>query len=346
MNEHVMSRRDEVASAVITMWVVTGLFLDGWAHNNDKPETFFSPWHGVLYSGFAAGAAWSLLDRSRARRLGEAVAPMPSLMRLGFVLFAVGGVADMVWHEIFGIEESIEALLSPTHLVLMTGGLLLTTGTVRSALGRGTRSPGMREFAPALTGIVLATAIVGFFLQFASVFRVEDHVVFDSLADRDHSLGVSWVLATNALLLGAAAWTLRNFRPPAGTFTAVFGGTSLLLASQLAFDGVALVVPAVVAGVVADVLVDRGSSARAVLVAAPLTLWPGWFAVYHLGWGLGWPVEIWTGSIVFAAFTGFGLSLLTAPANFASALPHTVYEEPNNGEGGRTPRRAIAELVG
>jgi hypothetical protein len=44
---------------VFGLWTILGLFLDGWAHSHGKPESFFSPWHGVLYSGFFAAAVWA-----------------------------------------------------------------------------------------------------------------------------------------------------------------------------------------------------------------------------------------------------------------------------------------------
>lgn len=48
---------------VFGIWMIIGLFLDGWSRNQDKPETFFTPWHGVLYSGFGAAIAWFVWDR-------------------------------------------------------------------------------------------------------------------------------------------------------------------------------------------------------------------------------------------------------------------------------------------
>ena len=42
---------------VFATWLIVGIFVDGWAHNNDKPETFFTPWHALFYSGFLATAA-------------------------------------------------------------------------------------------------------------------------------------------------------------------------------------------------------------------------------------------------------------------------------------------------
>ena len=38
-------------------WLIGGLYLDGWAHIHVPAlETFFTPWHAVLYSGYIAGA--------------------------------------------------------------------------------------------------------------------------------------------------------------------------------------------------------------------------------------------------------------------------------------------------
>lgn len=39
-------------------WLVLGIFIDGYAHNHGVVETFFTPWHAILYSGFLVCAAW------------------------------------------------------------------------------------------------------------------------------------------------------------------------------------------------------------------------------------------------------------------------------------------------
>src|SRR5437667_7272347 len=42
---------------VVSVWWLGGLFIDGWAHSNiPQLETFFTPWHAVLYSGYLAVA--------------------------------------------------------------------------------------------------------------------------------------------------------------------------------------------------------------------------------------------------------------------------------------------------
>src|SRR3546814_5696776 len=67
-----LNPRERTVAVAFGIWMVVGLFLDGWAHDNNKPESFFTPWHGVLYSGFAAAT----LARSE-----EHTSELQSLMR-------------------------------------------------------------------------------------------------------------------------------------------------------------------------------------------------------------------------------------------------------------------------
>jgi hypothetical protein len=307
----------DVAAAAFGIWVVIGLFVDGWAHNAGKPETFWTPWHALLYSGFLAAMAHFALTGERHRRRGTFVRPDP-LTLAGFGLFAAGGLADMTWHTVFGVEKDLEALLSPSHLVLMVAGLLLVTSPVRSALDRGDTAPSWRDFAPTAVGLTLTVAVLAFFTQFASALHADVHDVFAAGApDELQVVGVAAVLLPNALLVGALLWTTARWTsPPPGTFTLIFGATAVLMAGLDAFDQLALVVPVAAGGALADALVARRYPARLVAAAVPSAMWSGWFAVYHSVWGLAWEAELTSGTVVLAALTGYGLALLApvAPA--------------------------------
>src|SRR5919108_1454852 len=54
-----VSLRFEWLVVLSSLWLFTGLYLDGWAHNNipEQIDSFFTPWHMVLYSGYAVSAA-------------------------------------------------------------------------------------------------------------------------------------------------------------------------------------------------------------------------------------------------------------------------------------------------
>jgi hypothetical protein len=52
---------------------------------------------------------------------------------VGVTVFAVGGVGDLLGHPVFGIEQGIAPLLSPTHLLLFSGVALLLLAPFRAA---------------------------------------------------------------------------------------------------------------------------------------------------------------------------------------------------------------------
>ena len=299
------------AIAVFGSWMLVGLFLDGWSHTNDTPETFFSPWHAVLYSGFVAALAWFAYDGWR-HRDGSAAAT-DRLATAGLVAFVIGAIGDGLWHELFGIEADIEALLSPTHVALMVGGALMVTAPFRVAWRSLPECPTFRELLPATISLTLAVSLFLFFLMYlaaAGPIAQADHA-----SPQEQGWGVASVLVRNVVMLGAVLLVLKRWRPPAGTFTIVFAVPAVALTGLDAFEAVALALPFVIAGVVADVLVarieDRTTRARSIAVAVPLVCWTSYFAVHASQWGVHWPAEIWTGAVVFAALSGLGLSLVS-----------------------------------
>lgn len=299
------------AIAVFGTWMLVGLFLDGWSHTNDKPETFFSPWHFVLYSGFVAAVGWFAYDGWR-HRDGTAAVP-DRLATAGLVAFVVGAVGDGLWHEVFGIEADIEALLSPTHVALMVGGALMVTAPFRVAWGSLPERPSFRELLPATMSLTLAVSLFLFFLMYLAASGPIAQL--DHASPREQGWGVASVLVRNVVMVGAVLLVLKRWRPPAGTMTVLFGVPAVALAGLEAFDAVALAVPFVLAGVVADLLVaridDRTARARGIALIVPFVCWASYFGVHASQWGLHWPAEIWTGAIVFATLSGLGLNLIS-----------------------------------
>jgi hypothetical protein len=310
-----MPRREELAFVFFGCWIIAGLFLDGWSHNHHRPETFFTPWHALLYSGFSASTAWGVMETARYRRLGLARPAVAGerLTTLGVALFGVGMVGDFIWHTVFGIETGIEALLSPTHLTLMTGGMLLATGPLRAGLAtRPEPEPSFRRLAPVLVSTALATALAGFFLMYVTAFRGQVAGLAVSAAGRSGPaektaiLGVATVLITNALLLGAAATLLRTWKTPLGTFTFLVGSVALLLSSLDGFQRIVIVTSACLGGAVADVLVAKNRRGW-VLPVIPLVLWPAWFGLLRLIGPMVWPANLWCGATYLAVLTGVGV---------------------------------------
>lgn len=138
------------------------------------------------------------------------------LAAVGLGVSAVGGIGDGIWHTVFGVEIGIDALLSPTHLVLLTGGLLILWTPVRSSAGRGDSRP-----IVALGTVVLVTSLLVFFIQFLW-FTPYTHWAgqpYDALTGRGTAtvqMSFGGVVASTAVLLGPLLLIARRWPIPTG----------------------------------------------------------------------------------------------------------------------------------
>jgi hypothetical protein len=225
----------------------------------------------------------------------------------------------------FGVETGVAALLSPSHLLLLSGGLLMVTSPVRSAWSSPdlpARSPA-RSLLPALWATALTTAVVLFFFQYLSAFvsRAPSMPETDGPEGLLTTIaGVASVLVTNLIVVAPVLLLARRWRLPFGTVTLLATMGAVGLTSLREFT-LGWLVPAMLAGGLAsDLLVarlrpgpDRPWAFRVVAAVAPLLLWGAWTAVYAAAYGIGWPPELWAGVLGMASLTGLGLSVLVLP---------------------------------
>lgn len=329
-----LSSRDHLITVLLTAWMTAGIFIDGWAHINlTSLETFFTPWHAVFYSGFLATAGWvvyqALRFQSRPRafaRFAPDAVPAGYLVGvLGVLLFGLGGVADMLWHTIFGIEVGIDALLSPSHIALFMGGLLIGTSPLR-ALWRLGGPPS--SFAPILGSLTLTTAGIAFFFLYLSPFTdltpTASFVEWARRApaelgytDMSLSLGVASFLLSTVILVTPLLIALLRFRLPFGSATLIFTTVAFGLVAMREFQPSAPLLGAFIGGLLSDIALARLRPAPerpAALCAAgallPALLWTSHFGVLTVGYGIGWPAELWTGAIVLSALMGLLIAFL------------------------------------
>jgi hypothetical protein len=307
---------------VFGLWTILGLFLDGWAHSHGKPESFFSPWHGVLYSGFFAAAVWaaSIAWRRRVpgRSLLETMPPGHLASLGGFVLFGIGGIGDLVWHEIFGIEANVEALLSPTHLLLLAGGAIALSAPLRRMLRSDSVEVSRKEFLPALLSLTLLTAVGAFFLGYLSPFGTSA-VEFSNATTHTHDLShitaaigeelrENWALGsifiTSLVLVFPALFVRRHWKTPAGTFLFLYTFLLLLQTGLGEFKQWPLIAIGLAVGTVVDVSIQRELPAWLIGSLVPLTAWSIYFLVFELQTGVGWSPELWAGVTLMAGLMG------------------------------------------
>jgi len=282
---------------ILSIWMIGGIHLDAWAHHQFDLETFFTPWHGVLYSGFLALAAVLagvfIRNLTKGYTGRQAIPAGYELSLLGVALFAAGAVGDMVWHTLFGVEVNIEALLSPTHLLLAFGGGLIVTGPLRAAW-RHVESGSQRwaSLLPAILSLALLLSVLSFFTAYANPLAE------GSLAQGSRPIGEEQVFLTQA--------------------TGVAGILVLALSALLTVsihEYFYLLPFAVLSGLAADLLLWwlkpselRRGALRLFAFAVPVVFYVLYFAALALTGGVWWTVHLWAGAIVIAGVAGWLLS--------------------------------------
>lgn len=334
------STAQDLLSVALGVWLVAALFSDGWAHHNRPDlEGFFTPWHGALYSGLLANGLWiARLGRSgglwgwwRALPVGYGWGAV------GAAVFAAGGLADMVWHLTLGVEVGLDALLSPPHLVLLCGGMLILTSALRSRWAAGDTSSGAAQAA-----LALATALAAFFLLYLSEFatvaptvayrRLPEAAPGHEAAELPAVSGLGAFLVTTLVLAVPLLLAWQRGPAPRSLVTVLVGTVAWLSVAVMDFQGEAVwgAAGASVGAVVADAAVrwlDRSPVARTrarlpvlagVAVAA---VWLGHVTAVALGPGLAWPTELWFGVVVLCALAAAVLGGLAAAARASLDAP-------------------------
>jgi hypothetical protein len=340
--------RDDLVTVLLSLWLIAGLFLDGWAHNTrPRLETFFTPWHAASYSGFAAVAAWlcwSVWARRRAGAPWRAAVPAGYGLGLaGVAIFLVSGVGDLSWHLAFGVERDIAALLSPTHLGLFLGAFLIVTTPLRSAWAdpRLGRQVTIGRLLPAVLSVTLAGILAAFMFQYL-------HPIDENVVSSGHALflsqtftgfqlpyvrrlgieaGVPGFMLSSAFLFGPLLFLLRRWTPPAGSAAIVVGAQSLLMQALTGFEDKGLAELGLLGAVAVELLLAavRPSPAapwrlRAFCALAPALFWGVYLAGIGLhDGGLGWTAEVWGGALVWSGLTLLALATVMFPPALPSA---------------------------
>jgi hypothetical protein len=321
-----MSWKNHLMTMFMGSWLILGIFLDGFAHNHGIVESFFTPWHAVLYSGFLASAIWIfwLTYRNKIKLPSSSwIQAIPLGYGLGVVgifVFLVGGICDMIWHLIFGIEVGIATLLSPTHLMLFSGALLILSSPFRTSwMTKKNTAPRFIELLPTLLSIALVMSIIAFFLMYAWAFNLNIFM----LEEQDAQVrGIVDFLITTQLLVVPVFLLLKRWKLPLGSITFLFVFETTLMAILFGFNGrsTASILIAIIAGIHGDFILrgfhKTNSSLLLIRLFAffnPIIIWSLFFINERIYYAMDWPPELWGGTIFLCGLCSLGMSILVIP---------------------------------
>jgi hypothetical protein len=324
-------RFDWLMAALSTLFVI-GLHLDGWAHNHGQVDnTFFTPWHAVLYGSFAlVGLALVVTQFRNVARGHSFLQALPrgyGLALVGVILFGLGGGFDFVWHSLFGFEANLEALISPAHLLLAFGAFLFLTSPLRAAWYRRDSS-GWRDLFPAVASLTLIFTLFSFFTQYAHFLNEPYLLIQRRFADDGYMqiLRFFGIFSQSALLMGLLLFALRRWRLPFGTITLMLAVNTALyfwMRNRFVDDYPILLIAPVISGLIADAVMtairpspQQPAKLRIFSFLVPLTVILSYFIVAQIAYGVTWTVHLWLGVCVIAGFIGVLLSYLLVPPAF------------------------------
>jgi len=276
------------------------------------------PWQeGIAHAGwfavtllFAFTLAWGI---SHGAPWQHALPPGYELSLGACILLGVAVIFDGYVQAAAGTATGLSALLSPTRVVEISAGVLITAGPLRAAARRGETVLGV----PALLSAALILAVLGFFVQFANPlvdpWAAGSQRPAGNLWWVAQDLGVAGLILQPVLITGVLLVLVRQFELPFGSATLlclVYGTLSI----SIKLHYVLLLVP-FATGVVADLVawrlrpgVSRVVELRVLAVAIPVAFASTFFMVLAGTDPTWWSFHTWAGSILAAGGAGWLIS--------------------------------------
>lgn len=317
--------------SLATLWISCGFFLDAWAHGHVPVETFFTPYHGVFYSGMLVLVIVLAAYGARGQIPQSYRYPL-----LGVPIFLAAGLADLAWHKFFGIEEGVDALLSPTHQGLGLGVFFISAGPILSALRNRASLVTLADQLPLIFSLATWIELIHFGTAYAfdpaagstnappaiAPFT-PDYLTAIAAGYYKTGMGVLVVLFQSTVVAGFALFAGTRFPLRPGALTLVYLLGNFAAAAAFTNDTpllVTVLAMSAAAGAVGDVLVAqlRPSPERIVAyrifgAAVPAAYFITYFAVTAAFDRVWWDWNVTLGAIIWSGVIGFGLTLLSQP---------------------------------
>jgi hypothetical protein len=329
------SRTQEAALTMCALWLTGGLLLDNWAHTNKETlESFWTPWHAVMYGGSAACIAalgWMMYGNVKRGATLRASIPLGyEPVALGSILLGVSGVGDMLWHTAFGIERGLPIFFSPSHITLIVGMGLIVSGPWQRSIRHPDAGPELdRSWAhswPAVLSVSMVAVGFSVITGFAAavegnVLRLDDLGALNDagLGDVFINLGINSILGSIVLISLTIGSMVRRRHLPLGALTIACAMVPAALGSSSRWSNWELAIAFALGGLATEfVIAALGTRADSrlgrigvgALLAAALS--GGYIAVTAARYGLDIDPEFWSGTIMWSAVIGGGIAMNAA----------------------------------
>ncbi len=202
----------DLTFAIVTALAVVGLWLDIWSHvTYGADQSIFSEYHLLFYTATVMAGLFlgytGVTNLLAGYRWSDALPVGYSLSLAGIIFFGIVGVIDLTSHAIWGFETGIEALTSPTHLLLFSGIFVFVSGPIRAEVARQRRGETLTfaRLVPFVLSVVATLSAITFPV-FSSLPLVSKPTALQiGRVDQGATLGVLGVFLETAITMGLFA---------------------------------------------------------------------------------------------------------------------------------------------
>jgi len=245
------------------------------------------------------------------------------LSLVGCAIVFFGGIGDMIWHTLFGIEKNIDGLFSPTHISIVIGLALIVSGPYRAAWQRNTKAPGLVAALPMLISL---TSLLSTLTLISLAYHPVIGIVANRNTDADQTIGAISIVTQTILLEGLLLLTLRRWSLPFGALTLLLTVNVVLL--RVVKDHYFLIPAMALAGLVCDVIlwrlkpsIEHADSLRLFAFIMPVVIYLLYFLTIQVTMGVAWTIHLWLGTTFVAGVVGWLLSYILIPPAVPISTP-------------------------
>jgi hypothetical protein len=335
------SLRDRPSPSLLLDWlmaiagvlVVGGLYIDGHAHVYQPVETFFTTWHAMMYGGalFAAlvFGAFVVNNMRHGFSLRNSVPEGYLQTLIAIPCVFIGGGLDVIWHYTFGIEQQLDTLVSPTHMVIISAMFFIFSGPLRAGIARQERGSLFTQL-PMLISMAVTIGTVMFVTQMAFYPEAlwidhplpvnagaysQDTLTVIVLTYYSHLLGTLAIIWQSLLLAATSLYLILNVPLRLGALLFYVVAQKALISVTISRSWTELLlwtIASIVAGLVAEFIYaryrpsrERPNAVRAFGFLVPLAFYAGYFAfAVPLFGGTWWDAAFLFGGIAYAGLAG------------------------------------------
>lgn len=169
-----------IGNLVVSLGIIMVTAGGSWDITNhilNKPETFFAPPHAMLYSGVGVSMFGFLVLYISWRNsvVMETFRRGVKISGLGIGLLLAAGPIDFAWHSAFGLD----GLLSPPHLVLISGMMLACVGALLNSAKYAKEPTVPARILVVVSLIPVWFSVTGLFYSFSLPFSETDYFDFN-----------------------------------------------------------------------------------------------------------------------------------------------------------------------